>query len=178
MSRPELPLGVAVTLFVSLVLGSCQADSGSDPRSASDARSESPSATELQAMNEDVRAMLDEWVAAFESRDAAAVRAVLADSETFVWLEDGAVRYPTRESVVAALESFPPGLSATYELRDVQLVPLGATRAWLSMGTSTEIRQNDDVVSSFEGVVSMLVEYDGRWRIAAAHTSNQSRRPG
>jgi len=120
----------------------------------------------------EVRAMLERWAAAFESRDAAGVRAVLADDEGFVWLEDGEARYRGEESIVSALASFPSGMTFSHELRDVRVTAQSDHAAWAEVATKTEIRQGESVVAGFEGVVLIVAEKEeGDWRIVAGHTS-------
>lgn len=127
---------------------------------------------DLARVDADVRALLERWATAFESRDAAGVRAVLADDEGFVWLEDGEARYRGKESIVSALASFPPGMTFSHELRDVRVTALSDDAAWAEVSTKTEIRQGESVVAGFEGVVLIVTEkQEGDWRIVAGHTS-------
>jgi len=134
----------------------------------------SPRAAEIDS---DVRAFLNQWVTAFESRDIDAVRSILTDDERFVWLEDGETKYPTVDAVAAALASFPPALQFDYRLENVQVSPIGPDAAWARMNTHTEIHQGDETVAQFRGVVSMFLENKyGEWRIVAAHTSNVNQR--
>ena len=125
----------------------------------------------------EVRAFLDRWTAAFASRNPAAVRGVLLDDRQFIWLEDGKERYPSVDSIVTALASFPPGLELNYELHDVQVATLGSGMVWARMKTRTRIRQGEVVVSNFAGVVSMVIARQAEgWRIVTAHTSNATTR--
>ncbi|REJ85498.1 MAG: nuclear transport factor 2 family protein [Acidobacteria bacterium] len=129
------------------------------------------------AVDEEVRSMLEEWRSAFERRDPTAIRAILSERSDFVWLEDGEVRYPTRESVLSALGAFPDDLQFRYHLHDVEVLTLRSDAAWVRLSTRTEIVRDSETVSTFEGVVSMLTEKrEGRWQIVAAHTSNRTRR--
>ena len=50
----------------------------------------------------EVRALLDRWILAFESRDEAAIRSVLVEGDRFVWLEDGEARATADGSLRAA----------------------------------------------------------------------------
>lgn len=130
------------------------------------------SAVNTEHVERDIRALLDRWVQSFESRDEIAIRSVLADDERFVWLEDGEARYQSVNDVAAALASFPPGLQLSHELTSVRIVPMSDSAAWAQLGTTTEIRQGEQVLSEFTGAVLMLVQRDnGEWRIIAAHTS-------
>ena len=129
-----------------------------------------------EEIDREVRLLLEQWVDAFETREPSAVEEVLSDRPGFVWLEDGEVRYPDRQSILSALAGFPPNLAAIYELDGIEVSPVGDQHAWARMSTRTRIEQDGVVVSAFDGVVTMLVERSsGAWRIAAAHTSN--RRP-
>ena len=120
----------------------------------------------------EVRDMLQRWATAFESRDAAGVRAVLSDGEGLVWLEDGEARYRGQESIVAALASFPPDMGFSHELKDVRVTPMSDDAAWAEVATRTEIRQGEAVVAGFDGVVLMVVEKRaGDWKVVAGHTS-------
>lgn len=130
------------------------------------------STADLRHVEGDVRVMLDSWIQSFESREEYAVRSVLADDERFVWLEDGEARYQSVNDVVVALASFPPGLQFSYELTSVRIVAMTDSAAWAQLGTTTQVRQGEHVLSEFTGAVLMLVQRDdGEWRIIAAHTS-------
>jgi uncharacterized protein (TIGR02246 family) len=128
-------------------------------------------------VEQDVRALLGRWLHAFESRDADAVRSVLADDGRFVWLEDGEARYQSVDAVVTALASFPTALTFSHKLDAVRIVPISGDAAWAQLAATTQIRQGERVVSDFGGVVLMLVQRDqAGWRIVAAHTSTTSPR--
>ncbi|MDX2201082.1 MAG: nuclear transport factor 2 family protein [Phycisphaerae bacterium] len=160
------------TLLIATALCAIGADCNS--------RSPQKASIDRNQVEGEVRALLDRWVRAFESRDEIAIRAVLVDGDRFVWLEDGEARYPSADAVVAALKSFPPGLRFSHKLTSVRVVPLSDDAAWAQLGTATEIRQGERAVSQFSSVVLMLVErVAGAWRIAAGHTSSgNGPRPG
>lgn len=135
-------------------------------------------------VEQDVRALLDRWVRAFESRDAQGVRSVLGTGPEFVWMEDGEVRYPSVDSIVAALEGFPKEMVFSHRLVDAKVVPMSQDAAWAQVRTSTEIRMSGRTVSAFEGVVLIVAERDqsadaaSLWRIVSAHTSTKRPRGG
>jgi len=130
------------------------------------------SAADTTHVESEVRTLIDRWVHAFESRDLAGVRSVLADNDRFVWLEDGEPRYQSAGAVVSALSSFPPGLAFGHELISTRIVPISTDAAWAQLATRTRIRQESHVVADFPAVVLMLVQRgDSGWRIVAAHTS-------
>lgn len=119
-----------------------------------------------------VRTLLDRWLGAFESRDAQAVRSVLAGDDRFVWLEDGEARYKSSGDIVSALAAFPPGLAFSHTIDSARIVPISDDAAWAHLAIKTRIRQGEHTVSEFGGVVLMLVERgQADWRIVAAHTS-------
>lgn len=143
---------------------------------------QTPAVANSQRVEADVRALLDRWIRAFETRDLDGVRSVLATDNRFIWLEDGESRYQSPDAVVAALASFPPALSFSHALSASRVVPISDRAAWVHLAAKTEIRQGDQVVSAFPSVVLMLVERDQEtWRIVAAHSSTpkaQGRPPG
>ena len=164
--RPAL--GGTIALLVAVVLCGCAPSPEAPPAAA---------AVDPETTDGEVRMLLDQWVDAFETRDPASVEKVLSDAPSFVWLEDGEVRYPTRDAILAALASFPEDLAARYELDEIVVRPVETGHAWVRMTTRTEIEQGGEIVSSFDGVVTMLVERaSSGWRIAAAHTSNRRAR--
>lgn len=136
-----------------------------------------PAAVNEERVQSDVRGLLDRWMQAFESRDAAAVRSVLASDARFVWLEDGQARYQSVDDVLGALATFPPGMSFDNDINVVKIVPVSDAAAWAQLATKTEIRQGGQVLSTFAGVVLMLVQRDEHgWRIVAAHSSTNNPR--
>lgn len=127
-------------------------------------------------LREEIEGLVKDWRTAFTARRIDDVRTLLADDDRFVWLEDGYARYPSVDSVTRALASFPPSIEMDLDARIARLVPLLPNRAWVQLNTSTTIKQEGRTVSSFDSVVSMLVEKtDGSWKIVTAHTSNQAR---
>jgi ketosteroid isomerase-like protein len=133
---------------------------------------ESPRHPGAADVEQGVRALLDRWLRAFESRDAQAVRSVLAGDDRFIWLEDGEARYKSSGDVVLALAAFPPGLTFSHTIDSARIVPISDDAAWAHLAVTTRIRQGERTVSEFGGVVLMLVERaPAGWRIVAAHTS-------
>lgn len=117
-----------------------------------------------------------EYEVAFSSADTAAIRTLYAADNRFSWLEDGTVRYRSRNDIVDAIAEFPSDAAVETTLISPTFLLLGPDHATIS----GQFESRFDLVSySFDlhGAVSMVVERSGDgWHIVAGHTSSLKER--
>jgi len=118
----------------------------------------------------EVAAFLLRHLEALEARDSAQLRQMYAP--TFVWLEDGAVRYRRVEEVLAGLESLPAETGLRTVIGEVEALPAGpgAVHAWTPFATT--LGEGPEAFT-FSGVLSYVLERrpTGGWIIVGGHTS-------
>jgi len=121
----------------------------------------------------EVAAFLLRHLEALEARDSAQLRQMYAP--TFVWLEDGAVRYRRVEELLASLESFPAETRLRTVIGEVEALPAGpgAVHAWTPFATT--LGEGPEAFT-FSGVLSYVLERrpTGGWIIVGGHTSTDA----
>lgn len=121
---------------------------------------------------QDVETFLNQYLEAAASGDAKAVRSALVDDGRFAWVEDGAVRYRGAEDVLEGLASLPPDAEIDTELKDLEVIAMGASgaHAW---GTFITTIESGEQAFSFGGAISFVLERQGDdWKLVGGHTSS------
>ena len=127
-------------------------------------------------LNDEVTMFLNDYVSAVSSRDSARIRSVYVTDDRFVWIEDGKVRYRNVADVLASLSTFPPGATIRTQLKDISVVPVGASaaHAWATFRTS--VNQGSSGFA-FGGAISLALERQGTsWKVVGGHTSSPGQR--
>jgi len=120
-------------------------------------------------------AFVTAYVASMDSRDAAAIREAIADDGRFVWLEDGAVRYRTVESLLDGLSAFPANVRVRTALSGLTSVPLDERSSHVFGEFATSVGDREGAYR-FHGVMTVILERSDGWRVVGGHTSTGSRR--
>jgi hypothetical protein len=104
-----------------------------------------------------VRSFLQRWNAAIAEGNANAVRSAYSDHPRFAWHEDGALRYRSREEIVASLASFPPGTRVQTELSEITVRALASPYVHVSAAFRTRIAMPAGPFA-FSGVFTATLE--------------------
>lgn len=117
-------------------------------------------------------AFLDRWVAAFGAADPDEIRAVCSSAPEFAWYEDGELRYPSVDRILAALAALPDGMRFETTYSDVR------TRFLREDVATVGARFVSDAHGPFElhlegAVTFVAAREDGDWRIVLGHTSTR-----
>lgn len=109
------------------------------------------------ALQVEVQAFLQRWNTAIAEGNASAVRSAYSDSPRFAWHEDGALRYRSREEIVASLGSFPPGTRVTTELSEIAARELAHPHVHVSAAFRTRLTMPSGPFA-FSGVFTATLE--------------------
>lgn len=133
------------------------------------------------AIIDSVTETLAAFRAAVAVMDVDSVASFYAADSAFRWIEDGELRYRSREAVAAALREAAPYMGNSMLVYDGTVVtPLGPGVASLVTGFAQRFTTPDGVTGGFAGVITaVLVHRHGRWQFLQGHTSSLggSRRP-
>jgi ketosteroid isomerase-like protein len=96
-----------------------------------------------------------------------------SSSESFRFLESGAVRYDSRAAIRHALDGLPPGTRITTTYRDLEIDPIAPGVAMVTGLFDTRFADSTGQGVSFSGGLSLLWihEADG-WKIRSGHSSS------
>lgn len=125
------------------------------------------------ALESEVKSFLQRWNTAIAEGNANAVRSAYSDSPRFAWHEDGALRYRSREEIVASLASFPPGTRIATELSDITARALSPSHVHVSAAFRTRIAMPAGPFA-FSGVFTATLERTAEGLVFAnGHTSTK-----
>lgn len=135
--------------------------------------SEDLSPERRQAIRDSVGTFLDDWVDRIEALDVDGIAGFYSADEAFRWIEDGRVRYRSRDEVGASLgglEAQLSGLDFRWESRRIDPVGPGAAVVTGIFDQTFEFRGGGGF--GFRGAVSAVVRHEpGGWRFLVGHTS-------
>jgi hypothetical protein len=121
--------------------------------------------------------MLSAWRAAVASREADKMVTFYAADPGFRWIEDGAVRYTSREQLRDAYRALMPGVRAmVLTLDDPTITPLAPGSALVTTAFAQKVTDTTGAIAGFAGMLSMTVIHgDSGWQFLAGHTSSVPR---
>lgn len=126
------------------------------------------------AIEDSVRAMLQTYRETVNAGDWEGVTAYYGDDERFHWIEDGEVRYRTKEEVSQALASV-GGFFTSVELtvNETRVTPLAPGIAHVATLFEQELVPAEGDPVRFSGALTLLAlsTPDG-WKLVAGHTSS------
>lgn len=126
-----------------------------------------------ESLEAEVKAFLQRWNTAIAEGNANAVRSAYSDSPRFAWHEDGALRYRSREEIVASLASFPPGTRIATELSEITARALSPSHVHVSAAFRTRIAMPSRPFA-FSGVFTATLERTADGLVFAdGHTSTK-----
>lgn len=125
-------------------------------------------------MVDSVTSMLTAWRQAVSARNADLVAEFYADDPGFRWIEDGTVRYTSRQQVAEAYRSLAPSLrSLEFTLDNPQVTPLAPGVALVTTLFTQKVTDSLGAVTGFAGALTLTVVHaDTGWRFLAGHTSS------
>lgn len=123
---------------------------------------------------EQIEAALERYVAAVNAADWETALSFYAADPAFFWIEDGAVRYRSRDEVAEAyaglgqlFSSFEIGIS------EVRVVPLAADVATVGLSFEQTMSTESDTTYEVRGaILATMVAREGGWRFLNGHTSS------
>ncbi|HRP06970.1 MAG TPA: nuclear transport factor 2 family protein [Gemmatimonadales bacterium] len=127
------------------------------------------------AVVDSVQATLDEFRAAVASMDAERVASFYVADSTLRWIEDGEIRYRSRDEVIEALRSMEGEVGAISLSYDgTQITALAPGIASVVTGFAQRITRRDGEEGGFAGATTMVLRSEGgRWRFVNGHVSSR-----
>ncbi|HEX3926917.1 MAG TPA: nuclear transport factor 2 family protein [Gemmatimonadales bacterium] len=125
------------------------------------------------AVIDSVRTMLDAWRGAMNQRDFARAVRFYSPGPDFRWLEDGEVRYTTRDELANAMLTLAPTLRAfDLSLEEPAITPLAPGTAVVTATFAQKMTDTSGRVHGVAGAVSLTVVHaDSGWQIVVGQTS-------
>ncbi len=125
------------------------------------------------AIVDSVSTMLENFREAVGSLDADSVAQFYVADSTFRWIEDGVVRYTSRDEIAAAFRGLVGMVTATRLLYDGTLItPLAPGVAALSAGFAQQFTMREGMKGGFAGAITAVVVHrDAGWQFLQGHTS-------
>ena len=119
----------------------------------------------------EVLAFLESWNRTLSGRDTSAIASFYVADSALRWYEDGALRYSSRNEVLAALAAFPPNTDVATDLNRINVVVITADRVHIKASFRTQIRMPTDSFA-FAGVFTALLHRGpSGWHFVTGHTS-------
>jgi len=127
------------------------------------------------AVIDSVRATLDDFRAAVATMDAERVASFYVADSTLRWIEDGEIRYRSRDEVVGAFRSMEGEVTAIVLSYDgIQVTPLAPGVASVVTGFAQRITRKGGEEGGFAGATTMVLRSEGgRWRFVSGHVSSR-----
>lgn len=137
-------------------------------------RAEDPVPGDVAVEEAAVRQTIDRYLLAISRRDSTAISAVLPSDGVVTWIENGAVRYRSRDALLAGLASLPPGavIDTRFDSVHVDLLGDSAAHAWGGFETSVTVGEGG---YSYGGALSFIMRKDAdSWHLVGGHASSPS----
>ena len=138
------------------------------------------SAAQDARVDSEVRAALERFAGRVNAADWEAVIDCYAADPRFRWLEDGEVRYGSRDEVAEAYRGL-GGVFTEFEilLTAVRVQPLADDAAAVSLLFHQSMATASGMRLEIEGaILATMIDSDGVWRFLLGHTSTRRAGPG
>jgi len=124
------------------------------------------------AIAAEIRAAFDEYTRSLNDGDFGRALQFYADDRRFRWVEDGEVRYRSRDEVAKGFAQLADLGAATFEHAPPEIVVLGPDSAILLTSHTTTLGVDRLLPVSFSGAITItLVRTRSGWRFLSGHTS-------
>jgi len=124
------------------------------------------------AIEDSVRTMLDDFMEVARANDWDSVVTFYADDPRFQIVEDGVVRYRSRDEVHSALASMGSGMKVSTDYDETAIEALAPGTATLTTRFESSITDTSGWGFAFGGIVTWtLVNTESGWKILQGHTS-------
>ncbi len=136
--------------------------------------------TDPAAVEAGVRQAFEAFVAHSNAAEWDTVLAFYSDDSDFHWVEDGALAYPSKADLAAAVEGIYDAVEEMgLEVDDVRVLPLADDLAWLTASWKQSFTLASGDSFSYAGATTILCEREGdRWVFLAGHNSTAKPRGG
>ncbi len=136
--------------------------------------------TDPAAVEAGVRQAFEAFVAHSNGAEWDAVLAFYSDDPDFHWVEDGALAYPSKADLAAAVEGIYDAVEEMgLEVDDVRVLPLRDDLAWLTASWKQSFTLASGDAFSYAGATTILCERSGDgWVFLAGHNSTAKSRGG
>lgn len=135
-----------------------------------------PSQTSSEAPEEapEVKAAIEQFVAKYNTHDAAGVAEFYADDANFRWIEDGRIVYESKTAAATGLTNFFGGFGESrFDAYDVKVSMLTDESAVATFRFNQVVAANGQASLKFEGTMSLAMsDRDGGWKIVVGHKSS------
>ena len=124
------------------------------------------------AIQDSVRAMLEDFMEVAQANDWDSVVTFYADDPRFRIIEDGVVRYRSRDEVLSSLASMGSGMTVSTNYDETSVEALAPGAASLTTRFETSISDTSGWGFAYGGIVTWtLVNTESGWKILQGHTS-------
>ncbi len=169
--------GNGLTWSLGLILGVALVACGTEPGSGSDEPGPIKPVFDAAMVEASVDAALGRFRAALQAADYETVIAAYADDERFFWVEDGAIRYTSRDEVRAALGQVQQFGTATYEFENPRIEVLDQDHAMVYTEVETTFGVPEAGGFSFAVAQTILMaRINGEWVFLNGHSSSPRQR--
>jgi len=131
-------------------------------------------AAHRSAIVDSVNTMLTAFRQAAGSLDPDSVARFYVTDSTFRWIEDGVIRYTSRDQIAAAYRGVVGTVTATRLLYDGTVItPLAPGVASVVTGFAQQFTMRDGLSGGFAGAVTAVVVHRAEgWQFLSGHTSS------
>jgi hypothetical protein len=131
------------------------------------------------AIIDSVGTMLADFRAAAGSLDSDSVARFYVSDSTFRWIEDGVIRYTSRDQIAAAYRGMVGSVTATRLLYDGTVItPLAPGVAAVATGFAQQFTMRNGLSGGFAGAVTAVVVHRAAgWQFLQGHTSSVGASP-
>ncbi len=131
------------------------------------------------AIEDSVRSMLETYREAVNAGDWEGVASYYGDDDRFHWIEDGEVRYRTKEEVRQALLSLGGFFSSVrLTVTETRVTPLAPGIAHVATMFEQELVPSGGEPVGFSGALTVLALHTPEgWKLVSGHTSTVRERP-
>jgi uncharacterized protein (TIGR02246 family) len=192
MPAAELPMRRTLTLLLLVFALTAPADAqrrgggavpatdaqrrGGSAAPATDAQRRGGSAVPATDAGAEVRAMFASYSRALNAADWKRVLTFYADDPRFEWIEDGEVRYPSKEALAPSFEAMhETGSTIVFKTEPPHVAVLAPGVAALRTSFETTIVDKEGKPFTFGGLLTIdLIKMKDGWKFLRGHTSSIS----
>lgn len=138
------------------------------------------SVSDKQALTSEIAQRLDSFVVSMNRLSEVELEDFYSDDPSFYWIEDGHLRYPSKENLLGAMTGLIQAANSTnLKILQSKTEILDQSTAMLFIEYEQSISMKSGFELDLDGAMTVLLKKeDGRWNFLTGHSSTKKQRQG
>lgn len=137
-------------------------------------------AVDTNSVRQEVQTMFDAYVQEVNEQGIERIHRYFSDAEEFYWVEDGALQYPDKATLIEGVQAFYPSISSVeLQVSKSNISVIDNHLATLYVQYTQEVKLKSGFQFTLDGAMTILTRKEGEfWRFFQGHSSIKKPRDG